>query len=424
MSLAESLSGSAKRECRAGSGNQAVGARSRRLHERLRRLQYPPLQRFLLLRTINLVDLARIAWYGVRLAPVARARFGVPIGAQFRDLWILAFRHNVEPTVYYLDELYKPGAMLKIDEYFTRREVKGLVLEFMHRMEPPAAERRINLGDKLQVAAWCARAALPHPTPLMLIEDAQVVWQSGNMLDLDQDLFVKPRMGRGASGVSAFRRIAAFQYMDSAGRRLKLGELVSGLIKESGTRNLIVQPRLRNHPEIEDLATASLAVVRAVTCLDEQGQPELVVAYFRILAKLEPDWPVKWPISEYAAAVDLATGRLSPLTGDKAECLSDWYDRHPVTQAEITGRVLPHWKALVALACRAHGVFRDRVLIGWDIAITPSGPVMLEGNSYPDVHYPQRIYERPYGEMRVGQLLQHHMARLEALLDAGKVHRR
>jgi hypothetical protein len=64
------------------------------------------------------------------------------------------------------------------------------------------------------------------------------------------------------------------------------------------------------------------------------------------------------------------------------------------------------------------------VLIGWDIAITPSGPVMLEGNSYPDVHYPQRIYERPYGEMRVGQLLQHHMARLEALLDAGKVHRR
>jgi hypothetical protein len=424
VSLVESLNASAKGGRHVGSGRPAVGAYSRRLHERLRQLQYPPLQRFLLLRGINLFDLARIVWHGARLAPVVRARFGIPIGRQWRDLWSLAFHHNIEPTLYYMDELYKPGAMLKIDEYFTRREVKGLVLEFMHRMEPPAADRRINLGDKLQVAAWCARAALPHPAPLMLIEDAQVVWQSSNMLDLDQDLFVKPRIGRGAVGVSAFRRIAAFQYMDSDGRKLKLGELVSGLIREFGTRDLIVQPRLRNHPDLADLATASLAVVRAVTCLDEQGQPELVVAYFRILAKLEPDWPVKWPISEYAAAVDLATGCLSPLTGDKAECLSDWYDRHPVTKAEVTGRVLPQWKALVELACRAHGVFRDRVLVGWDIAITPSGPVMLEGNSYPDMHYPQRIHRRPYGEMRIGQLLQHHMARLETLLDAGKIHRR
>jgi hypothetical protein len=68
---------------------------------------------------------------------------------------------------------------------------------------------------------------------------------------------------------------------------------------------------------------------------------------------------------------------------------------------------------VAALAERAHRVTRDRVLVGWDIAITPSGPVLLEGNSYPDVHYPQRIYRRPYGEMRVGQLLGHHMGRLE-----------
>jgi hypothetical protein len=40
---------------------------------------------------------------------------------------------------------------------------------------------------------------------------------------------------------------------------------------------------------------------------------------------------------------------------------------------------------------------------------------LLEGNSYPDVHYPQRIHRRPYGEMRVGTLLRHHMGRLERL---------
>jgi hypothetical protein len=177
---------------------------------------------------------------------------------------------------------------------------------------------------------------------------------------------------------------------------------------------MMVLPRLRNHPAIADMATESLITVRMVTVLDEALQPELVVAYLRVLAKLEPDWPVKKPISEYAAAVDLETGRLDAMTGDKPECLSQWHERHPVTGVEIVGRPVPCWEQVVALVQRAHRVVSDRVLVGWDVAITPEGPVLLEGNSYPDVHYPQRIHRTPYGEMRVGDLLRFHMARLEA----------
>jgi hypothetical protein len=194
-----------------------------------------------------------------------------------------------------------------------------------------------------------------------------------------------------------------------------LGEIGSDLIRRFGTRNLMVLPRLRNHPDLAPLASQSLITIRAVTCLDERQQPELVLAYLRVLTKLEPDWPVKKPISEYAAAIDLAHGTLSAMTGDKAECLSQWHDRHPVTGVAIKGRDVPCWDAVAALAERAHRVTRDRVLVGWDIAITPSGPLLLEGNSYPDVHYPQRLHRRPYGEMRIGTLLRHHMERLERL---------
>ena len=247
----------------------------------------------------------------------------------------------------------------------------------------------------------------------MLIEDGQVIWQTANLLDLDQDLFAKPRVGRGANGVRVYRRTAAFRYAGDTNRRLTLGDIATDLIRRFGTRNLMVLPRLKNHPDLAPLARDSLITIRAVTCLDERQQPELVLAYLRVLAKLEPDWPVKKPIQEFAAAIDLADGTLSAMTGDKPECLSQWYDRHPVTGVAISGLTVPCWDAVAALAERAHRVTRDRVLVGWDIAITPSGPLLLEGNSYPDVHYPQRIFRRPYGEMRIGTLLRHHMGRLE-----------
>lgn len=393
-------------------GEVPLGLLARRLEARaLRRLPWPVWMRRVL--GIRLLDALRIAWYAPRLAPQLRAEAGIPMRRQLFDQLRLAFGKGIDPSIYYLAELYKPGALEAVDQYFLRREVKGKLLRHLHRLQPPAAERRINLGDKLQFLAWCARTGLPHAAPVMLIEDGRVIWQSGNLLDLDQDLFAKPRVGRGARGVQLYRRISAFRYESEDGRQLTLGQIVTDLIRRFDVGNVMVLPRLHNHPDLEGLAGRSLITVRAVTCLNEREQPELVLAYLRVLAKLEPDWPVKKPISEYAAAIDLETGRLSEMTGDQPECLSAWHDRHPVTGVAVQGRIVPCWPALAALAERAHRVTRDRVLVGWDIAITPAGPLLLEGNSYPDVHYPQRIYRRPYGAMRVGALLRHHMARLE-----------
>ena len=398
-----------------GSGAaDAIGPWSRRMEARAGTRLRKPMARRLRLLGIRLLDFLRLAWYAPRLAPRVARQFGVPIGAQIAAQWRMAFEDGIDPTIYYLEELYKPGLLAKVDQYFLRREVKGDLLGQLHRLQPPASDRRINLGDKMQLFAWCERAGLSHAAPVMLIEDGQPVWQAPNLLDLDQDLFVKPRVGRGATGVSLYRRTAAFQYVDGSGRKLRLGEIVSDVIRRSGTRPMMVLPRLRNHPAIADMATESLITVRAVTCLNEELQPELVVAYLRVLAKLEPDWPTKKPISEYAAAVDLETGRLDAMTGDKPECLSQWHERHPVTGVTVVGRAVPGWDQVVALVERAHRVVSDRVLVGWDVAITPEGPVLLEGNSYPDVHYPQRIHRMPYGEMRIGALLRFHMARLEA----------
>jgi len=57
---------------------------------------------------------------------------------------------------------------------------------------------------------------------------------------------------------------------------------------------------------------------------------------------------------------------------------------HPITGMEIEGAVLPGWEALRTLALRCARLFRPLRTVGWDIALTPSGPVVVEGNRWWD----------------------------------------
>jgi hypothetical protein len=368
----------------------------------------------------HLVNVARLLIHAPGLFARVAREHGVPIRTQIAIQARLTFRQGLDPSMYYLFELYQPGGLAKVDQYLLRREIKGDLFRRLHRLQPKVGDRRINLGDKMQLFAACARAGLPHAAPVMLIEDGQPVWQTADPLDLDRDLFVKPRIGRGAAGVSLYRRMAAFQYVDGEGHKRTLGQIVSAVLRQFGKRPMMILPRLRNHPAIADMAADSLITFRLVTCINDDLQPELVVAYIRVLSKLEPSWPKGKPPLEYAAVVDLETGRLGLMTGDTPECLSQWYERHPVTGVDVVGRQVPFWNEMATLAERAHQVCRDRVLVGWDIAMTPEGPVLLEGNTYPDMHFPQRVYRRPYGEMRVGTLLRFNLARLEAQWAAEK----
>jgi hypothetical protein len=63
---------------------------------------------------------------------------------------------------------------------------------------------------------------------------------------------------------------------------------------------------------------------------------------------------------------------------------------HPVTGAPTVGVQLPEWDAVLALVSRAAEAFAPLRAVGWDVAITDGGVVLLEANawwaisSYPD----------------------------------------
>jgi hypothetical protein len=399
-----------------------VGARARRLHRRILLRDHSIEGLYWLFDQFlgrPLVNLCRIV-PTIRLVGVqARRDCGVSIQRQVWDQARLVLFHGAKPWMYYVLELYRDGAMADAGAFLMRNEVKHGLFKALNRIDPEAKDRAKALGDKLEVSRWCAENDIPHPHPILLVERGRISWPGGSRADLDRDLFVKRRRGRGAYNSACYWRTGPFEYRDEENRHLTLDQITGELQRRSERlkrERLMVMPLLRNHPAIADLADVTLVTFRLITCLDEELRPVLTNAYLRSMTKLEPNWDVGW-IEEYGAPIDLETGALGPITGDKPPCLSEWFDRHPVTGAPVTGRIVPCWPALAALAVKAHRIVPERVMIGWDFAITPDGPMLLEGNSFLDHVFPQRVFRQPVGQMRVGQLLDFHLSRLEAKLD-------
>jgi hypothetical protein len=350
-----------------------------------------------------LMFLVRAAWCLAKFGR-AIAVAGRPLPAQAADMLRLGWREGIDPILYPTLELYRPERRDWADHALSRFEVGCGLVRRLHKTRPKPHGARVNLGDKLAFHACCRAHGLPCPPVLIHAQRGRLHWlDAAEESALDRDLFIKPRQWRGARKALWLRWVAPYTWRTKNGVVWSLEEMFEYLRSESHARDLLLQPMLENDASIADLAEESLIAIRVITCLDAGATPVITHAMLRVISKLEPRWRSK---REHAARIDLKSGRLGPMCNDKDLWPGCWSDQHPVTGVQVTGRVLTAWPDIRVLATGAHQVFSDRMLVGWDIALTPSGPVILEGNSYPDVHFLQRVHEQPIGLSPLGPLLE------------------
>lgn len=359
------------------------------------------------------VLLRLVTWFP-QIAPRVRNKFGISLWHQFRDLCVAALRHGLDAQVYYMFELYRSERRARTSGYLTRYEMKNGLYKVL-TWQVPKTKRRIMLGDKLGMYRICEENGIPTVPVLVVAEGDKLEYWCERPTGLQQDLFIKPRQSKGSRGIEVIR-YSGGQYICENGETLDHDGLTALIAQRSKEAPILVQPRLKNHPGLADLADQALMRMRVITCLDHGGEPVITHAVLSNLCKLETNWPTD---IELGAAVDLESGALGMMTGDKADMWLEWSEDHPITHARVLGRVVPCWNEIRSVALAAHSACRDRLLVGWDIAVGTAGAVLLEGNSYPDVDFLQRSYQCAIGDSPLGPLLFSRLVDLERRVATG-----
>lgn len=355
-----------------------------------------------------------MAWATANNGRIIAARTGKKLHRQLMEEFAVAARYGILPPWYYIFELYDDKKRSHAGEYLCRYETKG----GLYRMVKSAhhSDRPYPLQDKIKFAALCRQHGLPVVPEILIVELGQIHWPEGSDGHLPRrDLFFKPTRGRGGTGAEVWCYSGDSNYRRTNGETASGSELLERLRGREGS--YIVQPRLTNHRAIADLSIGALATVRMLTILDEKNRPEATHAVLRMAVgdNLVVD---NFHAGGIACAIDMKTGILGRASDIGLRAERGWCERHPDTGGQILGRVLPRWCETVEVAERAHAAFAGRVFIGWDIAITDDGPVLIEGNAAPDVDLIQRPCGTPLGSSRFGELLDYHLSEAPTVCNA------
>lgn len=134
----------------------------------------------------------------------------------------------------------------------------------------------------------------------------------------------------------------------------------------------ILEEFITQHPELSRLAPDSVNTIRIVTF----RRDDTVTVLARVL-KMGTGAPIdNFGAGGVYTTLDASGVALYGAIGNSGRVLLV----HPQTGVEITGFQVPRFDEVLALADRLARVVPEIPYVGWDIAVTPDGPIVIEGN--------------------------------------------
>jgi hypothetical protein len=295
-------------------------------------------------------------------------------------------------------------------EYMSRRDLRPLQRALNPEAFWPLTE------DKSLFGRYCEELGLPSPATIALLFPPQGFgWAAGGEAlsgeedwcaflgrhGLPDEIVLKPTRGHFGLEVRLLRRTEN-GLVDETGAEFTPSELYGHLAENSRYGAWMLQPRVRNHPHLDRLSGAGgLQTLRMITLVDLDGAARLLFSELKIIvgdavvdnvrggATGNLTAPVSPDDGTLGLAVRTAPGRFRPQT----------VSVHPRTGVPFAGFQVPLYAEACALVVEAAERFLPLRSLGWDVALTPDGPVLIEANALWGPPNPLRAMPRLIGPL-------------------------
>jgi hypothetical protein len=273
-------------------------------------------------------------------------------------LWISAMystlRYNISLLEYFQFRFFELKSEDRIQWAGT-----GFMYEFQRRMNPPDARKIL---DNKVLFAQKYKALIRHQ--VFGIEEMINDKKNAEKLlrNTTGNLVLKVAAGKCGKGVeirnaNEFSADTLIEFMQKQGYDL--------------AEEFIVQ-----HIDMSALSPSAVNTVRIFTQLDNNYQVHILGCRLRISINSPVD---NLAAGNAAAPIDERSGIVSGPAVFSDITKAD-IDIHPITHTPIVGFQIPFWNETMEMAHKAALMHPENKSIGWDIAITPDGPDLIEGN--------------------------------------------
>ena len=286
-----------------------------------------------------------------------------------------------EVPFYYFKYLYRKDITNYKDYVSTKEAYRIKYKDTFHK-----EEYLTIISNKLSFSIYCDWNGLPVPSLLShnfesnfyykgnhfkINDENELIDFFGMVLDKSEkdSLFIKPLSMYGGTG--CFRISKENLNIDL----LECAEFImqNGCIHEEA----VIQ-----NEEINKIHSGCINTMRVETFIDKKGEIHILSAFMRFgIGKSHVD---NAHSGGFYVGINLKNGTLRDIGHQYMEYGGAKYTIHPDSKFAFANFEIPYFKELCDLVIKGVQFLPDRY-IGWDIAISNKGPVIIEANEYPSI---------------------------------------
>lgn len=300
-------------------------------------------------------------------------------------LWIL--RHREVNHFYYLYGFDRKG-FNRQEDYFGEQEfcrIRDKANAFC-QIGDHKTRYICMLQDKFVFGQYLSALGFPTPQIQALCDAQGILWagfhQKESWLDLLKhgplDSFLKDSLGRCGRDVYPLR-------IDNNKIYLNDKEISPSTLQKKIDGKYIIQQRIYQHSDVSRIYPHSINTIRFIT-LRKGDQIILASGTFRMGAggnRFD-----NWAGGGIGVGIDLKTGKLQE-EGTFRLGFGGRVKEHPETGVQFRTYEIPFYQESATMVLQLHNFFYGVHSIGWDIAITEKGPIVIEGNNSWDAAFQQ-----------------------------------